>query len=443
MAALRRLSYTEWNPSEVTIYLACNTKLNTGRHMETVKEHDLLMALLSSSADSLYFKDLESRFILISKTLSDAFGLKSPDLAIGKSDFDFFSIEHAQVAYDAEQNIIKNNHPIINFEEKEVWPDGRLTWASTSKMPLRDANGQVVGTFGISRNITARKNAEQERDQLNIELQHVRKMESIGQLAAGIAHEINTPTQYVSDNLSFLDKAFRSITPVLEAADKFSSNTTHASNSEFAAQLKESAAAAQLGFFISELPAALEQSKEGVSRITTIVSAMKSFSHPSDGEMQLVNMQELLETTVTVARNEWRYVADVNVDVEDNMPEVQCFRSELSQVVLNLLVNASHAIESDLEGSERKRGVINISAGKSTKGVFIKLSDDGCGMSDEVKVKIFDPFFTTKEVGKGTGQGLSIAYTVIVNKHAGSISVNSTPGKGTEFLIEIPLKHNT
>lgn len=442
MAALRRLSYTEGNPSEVTAYLACNTKLNTGRHMETANEHALLMALLSSSADSLYFKDLESRFILISKTLSNAFGLKSPDLAIGKSDFDFFSIEHAQAAYDAEQDIIKHNHPVIGLEEKEVWPGGRITWASTSKMPLLDINGQMVGTFGISRNITARKKTEQERDQLNIELQQVRKMESIGQLAAGIAHEINTPMQYVSDNLSFLDKAFRSITPVLVAADKFSSNTTDASNSESAVQLKESAAAAQLGFFISELPAALEQSKEGVSRVSTIVSAMKSFSHPSSGEMRLVNVQELLETTVTVARNEWRYVADVNIEVEENIPELQCFRSELSQVILNLLVNASHAIESDLEGSKRERGVINITAKKSNKNVLIKVSDDGCGMPDEVKVKIFDPFFTTKEVGKGTGQGLSIAYTVIVNKHSGSISVNSEPGKGTEFLIKIPLKHN-
>jgi len=166
---------------------------------------------------------------------------------------------------------------------------------------------------------------------------------------------------------------------------------------------------------------------------------MKDFSHPGRETKTLVHLGKAIENTVTVARNEWKYVATIETDFEPNLPAVPCYESEFNQVVLNIVVNAAHALE-NAGHEESGQGVIRISARSDRDFVEVRIADNGCGISEDVLGRIFDPFFTTKEIGKGTGQGLSIARSVIVEKHGGTIGVESKQGVGTTFILRLPLE---
>ena len=181
------------------------------------ESQDLLTTLLENTPDGIYFKDLQSRFVRCSDSFKTLFQVPSLDLIIGKSDFDFFTREHAQLAYDDEQEIIRSGKPMLCKRERETHPDGRVTWALTSKMPWRNKDGTIIGTFGISKDITDMKGAETERQSMEAQLRQAQKLEAIGQLAAGIAHEINTPTQYVGDNTRFLQDSFQDLRKVLQS----------------------------------------------------------------------------------------------------------------------------------------------------------------------------------------------------------------------------------
>ena len=268
------------------------------------------------------------------------------------------------------------------------------------------------------------------------QLKQSQKMESIGHLAAGIAHEINTPIQFVSDNNSFLKKVFGNIITALHE----SQNLLNAHDQEEQRQRTEEALKnAKIAFISDEVPKAIDQSLEGLQRVATIVSAMKSFSHPSNGEKEPTDIQEAIEATATVANNEWKYIAKMHFEFDPALPTVPCQRDEFNQVVLNLIVNAAHAIADDRGENSGELGNIHICTSHDTQYVTVTITDDGLGISKEIQQKIFDPFFTTKEVGKGTGQGLSLAYSVIVDKHGGVLKVESEEGKGTTFIIRLPL----
>lgn len=189
----------------------------------------------------------------------------------------------------------------------------------------------------------------------------------------------------------------------------------------------------------TQVPRALEQSLEGIARVSKIVGAMKDFSHPSGGEKAEVDLRAAIESTVTIARNEWKYVAELEIDIPDDLPPVPCLRDELNQVVLNLVVNAAHAIGDVVGDGAAGRGLIRVSARVAENWCEIRVSDTGGGIPESAKARVFDPFFTTKAVGKGTGQGLAIAYNVVVEKHGGAISFESKLGEGTTFIIRIPL----
>lgn len=265
------------------------------------------------------------------------------------------------------------------------------------------------------------------------ELMHTQKLSAIGQLAAGVAHEINTPIQYVGDNLTFLQKVFEQALPILEAAA-----AVVAGGDGTESRLRESVARVKLPRLCAQVPRALEQSLEGVARVSKIVGAMKEFSHPNAGEKADVDLRSAIESTVTIARNEWKYVADLEIDVPDDLPAVRCLRDELNQVVLNLVVNAAHAIGSLAEAGRAARGTIRVSARVVDGWCEIAVSDTGCGIPEEARAHVFDPFFTTKAVGRGTGQGLAIAYNVVVEKHGGTIAFETELGRGTTFLVRIP-----
>lgn len=285
----------------------------------------------------------------------------------------------------------------------------------------------------IIRDVSVRKRIEEQ-------LRQAQKLESIGQLAAGIAHEINTPIQYISDNTSFLKKSFPNIITAMKASQALLNSENFDASSENIKAVQTALKNAKIDFMAEEIPNAIDQSLDGLQRVATIVSAMKSFSHSSNGKKKNTNIKEAIETTATVARNEWKYIADMNFNFDSNLPEVPCLRDEFNQVILNIIVNAAHAITDTLGSSGRKKGLISISAKAHDKHVVITITDDGKGMPLDVQKKIFDPFFTTKEIGKGTGQGLSIAHAVIVEKHQGEITVESQVGKGSSFIIKLPLQ---
>ncbi|MGB0678688.1 MAG: sensor histidine kinase [Polyangiales bacterium] len=272
------------------------------------------------------------------------------------------------------------------------------------------------------------------------QLLHAQKLEAVGQLAAGIAHEINTPMQYIGDNTRFLKKAFDKILALVETLLQMRDTNDVNEDPNTSAALHEAMRAARIDFIRERVPRALTQSIEGVEAVSRIVAAMKEFSHPGAEQKQPVDLNHLLETTKTVSRNEWKYVATVELDFEAHLPSVPGLASELNQVFLNLIVNAAHAI-SDTHQDEGTTGIITLRTRSSAHEVEVHITDSGCGIPPAIQARIFDPFFTTKEVGKGTGQGLAIARSIIVDKHQGCIEVTSTPGQGTTFLIRLPRHH--
>lgn len=282
---------------------------------------------------------------------------------------------------------------------------------------------------------------EVERRTFERQLAQSRQLEAIGQLAAGIAHEINTPTQYVSDNTRFLRDAFLDIRGMLE-------RLRHCGAEGGAlltpSELKHLLEEADTDYLLEEMPRALEQSLDGLSRITRIVQAMKSFSHPPVEEKLPVDLNKALETTLVVTSNEWKYVAEVTTEFDPELPDVACYPGELNQVFLNLIVNAAHAIAEVVAPDTGAKGRITVSTSLLSDGdAEIRIADTGCGIATDNRPKVFDPFFTTKDVGKGTGQGLAIAYNIIVKKHGGMIDFESMPGQGTCFFIRLPLTNGT
>ena len=292
----------------------------------------------------------------------------------------------------------------------------------------------------IFHNLTERKRMERERQEFEVQLRQAQKLESIGQLAAGIAHEINTPTQYIGDNTRFLKDAFTGVTKILSLYQNLAAAA--AVGPVPPEQLREVQAVAEeldVPYLLQEIPTALDQSLEGIERVTKIVRAMKDFSHPNSAEKSHIDINNAIESTLMVARNEWKYIANLETDLDKQLPPVPCLPGEFNQVILNLIVNAAHAISDVVAGQADSKGTIRVSTARSGESVEVRISDSGTGIPEQVQARIFEPFFTTKEVGKGTGQGLAIARSVIVDKHGGTITFETSQGKGTTFIIRLPL----
>ncbi|QBG47383.1 hybrid sensor histidine kinase/response regulator [Verrucomicrobia bacterium S94] len=304
---------------------------------------------------------------------------------------------------------------------------------------ILDEEGIPKGLMLVIQDQTERINADAERKNLEMELLHAQKLEAVGQLASGIAHEINTPVQFIGDNIHFIRDSLEQLFELqqvqyklLEAAKK---NGIDAALTDAVEQAQVDA---DLDYLREELPLAISQSLEGVSRVASIVLAMKEFAHPGSSEKTPACLQEAIETTLTVARNKWKYVASVETDFDDALPQVPCLVSEFNQVILNLIVNACDAISDIVEGSGEK-GTIRISTRLRDGYAEVRVEDNGGGIPEKIQSRIFDPFFTTKEVGRGSGQGLAIAREVIVNKHGGKFFFETQEGVGTTFIIRLPL----
>ncbi|MGD9290773.1 MAG: ATP-binding protein [Desulfobacterales bacterium] len=279
-----------------------------------------------------------------------------------------------------------------------------------------------------------------DRKKLELHLQQSHKMEAIGQLAAGIAHEINTPTQFVGDNTRFFQDAFDDLLKIINIYREILdvAKLEHLSKERIMAT-EERIKDLDLDYLEEEIPIAIRHTLKGVGRIAKIVQAMKIFAHPGGEEKEPVDINSEIEKTITISRNEWKYIAELETDFDQSLSLVPCFQAELNQVILNLIVNAAHAIAEANKDSLDEVGRISIETRREGNWAKIYISDTGAGIPQEIRHKIFDLFFTTKDPGKGTGQGLAISHSVIVEKHKGKIEMESQEGKGTTFIISLPL----
>ena len=259
-----------------------------------------------------------------------------------------------------------------------------------------------------------------QRKHLETQLVHAQKMEAVGQLAAGIAHEINSPSQFVNDNVMFLKDAVNELLAAVSGEGEIPDDK-------------------EIEFLRENAPGSVDQALQGMERITTIVKSMKNFAYrDAASEKRPQNLNQAIEATAVVATNEWKYHAELKTDLDPNLPFVPCNIGEINQVVLNLIVNAAHAIrDSELKDG---KGLILVSTRQYDQYVVITIQDDGGGIPEHVQAKIFEPFFTTKEVGVGTGQGLAIAHNVITKSHGGHIWFETEQGKGTTFFIRLSLE---
>lgn len=310
--------------------------------------------------------------------------------------------------------------------------DGSLREIESTVSPVRDSDGTITYFVTVARDIT-------QMLLLEAQLRQAQKLESVGSLAAGIAHEINTPIQFIGDNLNFLSDSFDQIEQIIRAARQIDCCPIAGHSTDSCIGLRTQLQSANIELLTKDIPEAVAQSLEGVQHVADIVRAMKTFSHPDTRDKKQVDINAALQTTLVVACNEIKYVAKVETELASDLPFVQGFPGELNQVFLNLLINAAHAIADVVKDRDDKQGLIRVKTWLAADSVHISISDSGSGIDAKIINRIFDPFFTTKGVGKGTGQGLAIARSAIVDKHGGKIWCESEPGKGSTFYISIPV----
>ncbi|MDD2373430.1 MAG: PAS domain S-box protein [Syntrophomonadaceae bacterium] len=296
------------------------------------------------------------------------------------------------------------------------------------------SNQQILGFTMVFQDIT-----EQQQHQTQQALSQ--KLESIGQLAAGIAHEINTPMQYVGDNIYFMEDALSDLIPLVVEYRKLVNECELVGNKiELVREIHHREQQIDLDYLQEELPRALEQSREGIDRVRKLVLTMKDFAHPSSGIKAFADLNKGVQSTIQISINEWKYYAELQAELSPNLPLVYCVIDEINQAVLNLIVNSTHAIRDAVNTGRYTKGLIQVKTRQEGDDVAIEIADNGGGIPAEVKYLIFDPFFTTKDVGKGTGQGLTITHDIIVNKHGGRITLESEENKGTRFTLYLPVK---
>jgi signal transduction histidine kinase len=313
---------------------------------------------------------------------------------------------------------------------------------AAAKDELARTRGELEQRAAIGARGTGDRALESElaqRSQLEVELRQAQKLESVGRLASGIAHEINTPVQFVSDSCTFLDTATADLIALIAAYRSALAELDRGTTIEAAARVRELETERDLVYLIEQIPLAIHRALGGLERVSAIVRAMKEFAYPDHAEQVPADLNRAILSTLTVARNEYKYVAEVRTELDD-LPLVTCHIGELNQVILNMVVNSAHAIaEAGTKADGSRDGLIMIRTRASDDLVEIEIEDNGCGIPASEFDKIFDPFFTTKEIGKGSGQGLAIARAVIVEKHAGKIDVASRVGHGTTFTITLPV----
>lgn len=387
--------------------------------------------IISSISSIMIGVDNNGMVTLWNDVASKLLSLSSDDV-VG---LDFFALpinwNREKIAQEAAECVKSNKNIRMADILLRHQTDGiRILGITLTPLFLKDK--EHPGFLLIGADITERRLLEDQVGRSN-------KLEAIGQLAAGVAHEINTPTQLVGSNLRFLGQQLDTI---LGWLDKLHQQKDAAKTESKIPSLimgsEKDVTLAQLEYFKQEAPKAIEQSLEGIDRISHIVTAMRFFTHPGSENKEIADLNQIIQNAISLSRNEWKIIAEIKTDLDPNLPGVECLPIELSQVVLNIIINAIHAIQD----SGEEKGQIVIVSRQAGELIEVSITDNGTGIPKEIQSKIFDPFFTTKDIGRGTGQGLAIAYTVIVKKHGGTLEFESETGKGTTFIIRLPRRAN-
>ena len=390
------------------------------RTSELSAERELLQSLLNSLPSAVFWKDLDGVYRGGNPAFIGMLGLDEQQQLIGVTDDELpWDPESRKRKIETERSVLRSHKPIIEKPVSKSLRSGHSYEMIASKTILRDQQGRARGLVGVYTDVT-------ELNRLRDELAQAEKLRSVGQLAAGIAHEINSPLQAASVNIEYLKASIGSLLSV--AVEGVSEALSDHQETE----------ANRLEDVRRNADGAIEDSSEALRRVTEIVSAMRVMSHPGKQRHEATDLNVLLQSAVTLTRNRWKYAAELEVDADPDLPLADVLTNEMSQVLLNLIVNAGDAIaESRDEGDPL--GLVIVRTRSDDDHVVVEIEDNGCGMPPEVRERIFEPFFTTKDVGKGTGQGLAIVHDVVVEGHDGQIECDSEPGVGTTFRVRLPI----
>ena len=404
------------------------------QHLNEAKQDAQL--LISSIGSILIWLNENGEVKQWNRRTEELFGISS-DAAIGRK-FDELPIDWEDMAAIKQVISVESSR----FEAEFFDSNGDRRYVGMSSYIVSDKQFQG-GTLILGAELTKER-------QLEAQVLQAQKLEAVGQLAAGVAHEINTPMQYLGDNLGYLGKKVTLLEPLMDALTRLDDLDLDLTGpvavegiTDSVMNVKSASAKLKGRKFLDGLSEAIADSCTGVQHVSKIVRAMKEFAHPGQDEKIKVDINSALESTLAVSTNEWKYVAEVETDFDESTPHVTAFAVELNQVFLNILINAAHAVSDATEGGVNGKGKITVTTGMSGDSVRVSIGDSGTGIPDEVQLRMFDPFFTTKDVGRGTGQGLSIAHAVVVQKHGGRLWCESTLGEGTTFFIEIPVGRET
>jgi PAS domain S-box-containing protein len=413
-------------------------------------ERNLLSTLINSLPDLIFVKDLQGRNILNNKAHQEFLAHTADELR-GKTVYDYYPKELADVFAKDEQEVMHSGKTLLNREERSRDAQGNAAWVSTTKVPYGDGHGNIIGLIGISRDITSRKQAEEELQEKNLLLEHLvasereamdalkqaqstmvqtEKLAGLGQMVAGVAHEINNPLSFVSNNVAVLTRDLAAIKRLLELYQQ-AEPTLEQAKPELFNEIKEFCEEIDLPYTMSNLDELLKRSKEGLRRIQQIVKDLRDFARLDESDLHEIDLNAGIESTVNIIRGKAKGKrVELQTDLHP-LPPITCFPAKLNQVIMNLISNAIDACD---EG-----GQVKVESHANGDRVTVAVSDNGSGIPPEVRQRIFDPFFTTKPPGQGTGLGLSISYGIIQD-HQGSITVDSEPGKGSRFEITVPAK---
>jgi PAS domain S-box-containing protein len=403
--------------------------------------------VISTIPHFVFWKDLDSIYQGCNAQFSQACGLDSPEDIVGKSDYELaWTTEESDGYRQCDRQVMDNDAPMLNIEETQEQADGNTLAVLTSKVPLRGESGEVVGILGIYLDISERRRLEHDLEERTRSLEKANtrllasqdqlvqseKLASIGQLAAGVAHEINNPVGFVMSNLRTLGENMNSIQRLLDSyqglVDRLDQEVDfkHRSLMDEITKFKDEE---DLDFILEDTHQLLEESLDGTNRIREIVQNLRTFARLDESQVKPADLNQGLESTLNIVSNQLKYKCTVNKKY-GIIPDLRCHLGRLNQVFMNLLLNAGHAIED--------KGEITIETWSDDEEIHVRISDTGHGISEKNLSKLFDPFFTTKPIGKGTGLGLSVSHG-IVQKHGGRIAVASETGKGTSFTVSLPL----
>ena len=439
-----------WVERDVTAPRRAQERLHaTSRRAENLAaelsaEKALLSEMISTIPHFVYWKDPQRRYRGANPAYLALRELGAERELATRTEQEIPGGDPLEALRELEEGVLATGEPALDRQLGVSGGGGRHRLLLVSVLPNRTPGGVIDGVIGVGADITHVSELERQVAQAS-------RLEAIGGLAAGIAHEINTPVQFIADNTRFVADVLKEVCPAIVQATELAGalcaqvgepsgapGEVEGTPAGVADQLRRTLSALDVKELSGEVHGALQESLEGLDRVTGIVRAMKDFSHPGD-ERRDTDLNRAVESTAQVCRNEWKYVATLDLDLDPELGPVRCYEGELKQVILNMIVNAAQAVAERREREgEAAPGRIGVRTQRDGEGVRIVISDTGTGMDEATRERIFDPFFTTKAVGKGTGQGLSIAHNCIVGRHGGSIAVESVPAVGTTFTIRLP-----